>query len=253
MRGLLKALCLAAAACSPLRAAAFVAHPRILREFAPSKPLGPADTGRGAGVRRRAAVATTAKASPPDFGRYAADADAYYAVFESVATSSAFVSDVWARKPLLLDDGAAAAGIAGSFTMADVQHAVDNDFLDAGRGVADGKGGWKMAAVSEPRGDSFEDAKMRYVDVVDAMQLGTVVFNSAGAHIPKLSAFCWAALEAFELPNCLNLYLTAKGQVTSAPPHTDKQDVFVLQVSEEAKSGSILLALPFTLPYPLPY
>ena len=52
-------------------------------------------------------------------------------------------------------------GIVGSFTMKDVQHAVDSDFLDAGRGVADGKGGWKMAPVSTPRGTSFEDAKMR--------------------------------------------------------------------------------------------
>ena len=168
----MKAVCLAAAAASSsLRADAFVAHP-LRTESTPSGPLAPAPpTGRC--VRRRAAVATMAKPPPPDFGRYAADADAYYAVFETVAKSSSFVSDVWAKKALLLNDGAAAEGIAGSFTMADVQHAVDNDFLDAGRGVADGKGGWKMAAVSEPRGDSFEDAKMRYVDVVEAMQLGT--------------------------------------------------------------------------------
>ena len=45
----------------------------------------------------------------------------------------------------------------------------------------------------------------RYVDVVEAMKQGTVVFNSAGANIPKLSAMCLAALEAFQLPNCLNL------------------------------------------------
>ena len=40
---------------------------------------------------------------------------------------------------------------------------------------------------------------------------------------------CLAAIDAFELPNCLNLYVTKKGTSTSAPPHTDKQDVFVLQ------------------------
>ena len=56
-----------------------------------------------------------------------------------------------------------------------------------------------------------------------------VVFNSAGAHVPRLGTACLAAMDAFGLPNCLNLYVTARGTVKSAPPHTDKQDVFVLQ------------------------
>lgn len=86
-----------------------------------------------------------------------------------------------------------------------------------------------MAAVSEPRGSSYEEAKLRYVDVAEALQGGTVVFNSAGAHMPKLGAICLAALEALEMPNCLNLYLTGKNVKQSAPPHTDKQDVFVFQ------------------------
>ena len=86
-----------------------------------------------------------------------------------------------------------------------------------------------MAPVSQPRGSSFEDAKMRYVDVVEALKQGTVVFNSAGASISPLGTMCLAAMDAFQLPNCLNLYVTAKGTTTLAPPHTDKQDVFVLQ------------------------
>jgi hypothetical protein len=36
--------------------------------------------------------------------------------------------------------------------MTDVKEAVDNDFLEAGRGTtADGKGGWKIAEVSRVR------------------------------------------------------------------------------------------------------
>ena len=70
---------------------------------------------------------------------------------------------------------------------------------------------------------------MRYVDVESAMKKGTVVINSAGANIAPLGTMCLAALDAFDMPNCLNLYVTAKGTTTSAPPHTDKQDVFVLQ------------------------
>ena len=157
-----------------------------------------------------------------------AEAAAYHAIFSSLATSEEFLMETWARKPLLLPD---VPGIAHSFTMDHLAAAVDDDFLDAGRGIPDeGSGsGWKMAAVSEPRGSSFEDAKMRFVDVENALRLGTVVFNSAGAHIPRLGTLCLAALDAFGLPNCLNLYVTAKGTPTSAPPHTDKQDVFVLQ------------------------
>lgn len=150
----------------------------------------------------------------------------YYEVFSELARSAEFV-EAFGQQPLLWSEPR--DGIAGSFTLSDLQVAVDSDFLDAGRGVTDGKGGWKMAAVSQPRGPSFEEAKMRYCDVEAALAGGTVVFNSAGAHIPKLGAFCLAALDAFELPNCLNLYCTGKGTVTSAPPHTDKQDVFVLQ------------------------
>lgn len=150
---------------------------------------------------------------------------AYYEAFRALAASSEFAREEFARRPKLIEH---VPGVAGSFTLDHLAVAVDSDFLDAGRGIPD-KGGWKMAPVSQPRGASFEDAKMRYVDVVEALKAGTVVFNSAGAHIPRLGTLCVAALDAFELPNCLNLYCTARGMRTSAPPHTDKQDVFVLQ------------------------
>ena len=155
-------------------------------------------------------------------------AAAVYAAFAELAASAEFATETWARRPMLRRD---VPGVARSFTLEHLAAAVDGDFLDAGRGIAEGlgDGGWKMAAVSQPRGSSFEDAKMRYVDVQKAMEQGTVVFNSAGAHISRLGSVCLAALDAFGLPNCLNLYVTAKGRATSAPPHTDKQDVFVLQ------------------------
>ena len=154
-------------------------------------------------------------------------AEAYYDAFAVLAADPAFATDAWARAPLLISDPL--PGVADSFTLADVEEVVEADFLDAGKGVADGPAGWQMAPVSLPRGNSFEDAKMRWIDVRAALDDGTVVFNSAGGLIPKLAAFSLAALDAFELPNCLNLYLTGRGVATSAPPHTDKQDVFVLQ------------------------
>ena len=80
-----------------------------------------------------------------------------------------------------------------------------------------------------PRGESFDEARMTYTDVCDALDKGTVIFNAAGAHIPKLAGICMAACDATSLPCALNMYITASGKRISAPPHTDKQDVCIIQ------------------------
>lgn len=72
---------------------------------------------------------------------------------------------------------------------------------------------------------------MTYDDVLQAMEKGTVIFNAAGAHIPKLAGPCLAVTDATNTPNAVNLYITAAGKRTSAPPHTDKQDVIVVQTT----------------------
>jgi len=72
---------------------------------------------------------------------------------------------------------------------------------------------------------------MTWEDVLLALEKGTVIFNSAGAHIPKLAGATLACVDGTILPNALNLYVTAPGKRTSAPPHTDKQDVVVVQTS----------------------
>jgi len=72
---------------------------------------------------------------------------------------------------------------------------------------------------------------MTFEDVQAALEKGTVIFNAAGAHIPKLAGPSLATTDATDLPCALNLYVTAPNQRTSAPPHTDKQDVVVVQTS----------------------
>lgn len=71
-----------------------------------------------------------------------------------------------------------------------------------------------------------------------------MVINSAGTYMRPLAGVCLEAVEALDMPVCLNLYITAAGQKTSAPPHTDKQDVFVMQTqasfSTEDARGNIL-------------
>jgi hypothetical protein len=116
-----------------------------------------------------------------------------------------------------------------SFTMRDLEKALEDDFLDASRGSTDNRKGWAISPVSIPKGDSFEEARMTYEDVQKALEKGTVIFNAFGAHVPKLAGPCLAVTDATDTPNAVNLYVTAYGKRTSAPPHTDKQDVVVVQ------------------------
>jgi len=87
----------------------------------------------------------------------------------------------------------------------------------------------KLTTVSAPRGSSFEDARMTLSDVEAALEKGTVIFNAAGAHIPKLASATLACTDATFLPCAVNMYITVAGKRTSAPPHTDRQDVVVVQ------------------------
>jgi len=157
-------------------------------------------------------------------------------VFQALLTApnSPFLDKYWQREPCYT--ATSIPCLAQAWTMADMEDAIAREFLLAGRGFFEEEGskmsgGWKMATVGEARGSSFEDAKLRPEDVRAALakRSGTVVFNSVGGSVAALAGVCLDAVETFLLPVALNLYLTAPGQATSAPPHTDKQDVFVLQ------------------------
>ncbi|KAJ1617336.1 hypothetical protein T492DRAFT_1100460 [Pavlovales sp. CCMP2436] len=86
-----------------------------------------------------------------------------------------------------------------------------------------------MGRVGSPRGTSFEDAKLTWAEVQASLERGTVVFNYFGAHEKSLAQMCLGAVHAFGLPCNLNLYITRAGQPLSAPPHTDRQDVLIVQ------------------------
>lgn len=150
-------------------------------------------------------------------------------MFKSLCKNEYFRDHYWQKKPFY--SPRVLSNLAGAYKMTDVQYAIDNDFVEAGRGTVEGKGGWNMAQVSTPRGSSFEDAKLRYEDVLSSLKKtsGTVVFNSAGGFIPPLANVCLQTVNAFNLPVAINMYLTNPLQKLSAPPHTDKQEVFVLQ------------------------
>ena len=151
-------------------------------------------------------------------------------IYLTLTTDEYFVNNIWQKKPLLCDKQS--PNLLSSYISTDLKTDVDTDFIEAGRGsFEEGRTGWNMKSVSQPRGNSFEDAKLRFADIEIALKekSGTVVVNSAGGFIPRMAGVCLNAMTAFQLPVALNMYLTAVGQKVSAPPHTDKQDVFVMQ------------------------
>jgi hypothetical protein len=153
------------------------------------------------------------------------------------------------------------------FTCDDLESALASDYLDACTGRSrntsnedgDGdstnrndeqQGGWRMEGLGSARIDtmtinsnlnsnekknfqehSFQSKRLHWTSVLDAQN--TVVFNSAGAHMSsQLAPTSLAALHGLNgaaTGVCLNLYTTKSDIRQSAPPHTDKQDVVVVQ------------------------
>ncbi len=206
--------------------------PQMLGFVLPRPPLQHHRSGRTTVTATAAATADEALGKTLQEAGAASGKLDLKSVFEALtAPGSRFMETYWQRQPCFT--ATAIPSLAEAWTMADMEEAVAKEFLMAGRGFFDEaqQGGWKMAAVGAARGTSFEDAKLRPEDVRAAMakRSGTVVFNSVGGSVAPLAGVCLDAVESFRLPVALNLYLTAPGQATSAPPHTDKQDVFVLQ------------------------
>ena len=146
-----------------------------------------------------------------------------------VISNPTFVKETWQKKAIVTK-----SNYEGHFTMEDFKNCLDEQIIVAGRGTfQEGRGGWNMARVGSTKsgGSSLKDMKLSVEDMDKALEQksGTVVVNSAGAYMPSLAKVCEECLNVFGLPVNMNLYLTANGQETSAPPHTDKQDVFVIQ------------------------
>lgn len=124
-----------------------------------------------------------------------------------------------------------------TFGTTELQMAIERDFLDAGEGSINESKGWRMnpvrktATAREGNSHAFMDARVSFADVKAAK--GTVIFNSAGAYISstlaKTSLAALDGLNGLYAGVCLNMYVTRGDAKVSAPPHTDKQDVIVMQ------------------------
>lgn len=157
------------------------------------------------------------------------------ALFSALSSSQAFVQDYFRREPILLRQ--VAPWVSSCFGWAAMRSAVEADpsiALDAARVDFDfeARRGWTNIALSGG-----------WAGVEHALEAGTVVFNSAGFSVASLAAACDAAMDAFELPVGVNVYLTRPATAQSAPPHTDRQDVIVVQVAGR-KHWKIYAATP---------
>lgn len=144
-------------------------------------------------------------------------------LFGEFASSRTFVEDYFRQQPLLLRQ--AAPWAPRCFGWAQVRSAIFADpsiGADAARVDFDfeARRGWTNVAIDRD-----------WTGVEAALDEGTVVFNSAGFAFAELAEACLAGLEAFDLPLGVNLYLTRPNKAQSAPPHTDRQDVLVVQTA----------------------
>ena len=131
------------------------------------------------------------------------------------------IRDAWRRAPCVLKGIAP----ADALTLEALTQAVDADpsTLDDAARVAHGASqGWTNVALDD---DARPSRRLRA-----SSSKASVLLNHGGVAFPSLlGGACRAALDAFEQPAGLNVYLTGDRVEKAAPPHTDRQEVFVVQ------------------------
>ena len=131
------------------------------------------------------------------------------------------IRDAWRRAPCVLKGIAP----ADALTLDALTQAVDADpsTLDDAARVAHGASqGWTNVALDD---DARPSRRLRA-----SSSKASVLLNHGGVAFPSLlGGACRAAVDAFEQPVGLNVYLTGEDVEKAAPAHTDRQEVFVVQ------------------------
>jgi hypothetical protein len=110
---------------------------------------------------------------------------AFHNLFRSIRASRVPLNFRDGTAPFVLQNEEVSVATSASwrdcFTIQHLERALEDDFLDAARGSTDNRRGWTITDVSQPRGQSFTEARMTFEDVQKALEKGTVIFNAAGA------------------------------------------------------------------------
>lgn len=146
-----------------------------------------------------------------------------------LALSPTFRNEYWHKKPLLLRAANTGDWIQDSFTVEHDLRLVGGSYI-SGHCTAEILRNGTSTDTWEFRPIKDNPArKTTWEEVEQALQGGTIYFNTAGSLWPTLGALCRLTIGAFGVPANVNVYLTPPGVTTSVPPHTDRQDVLVLQ------------------------
>jgi len=166
----------------------------------------------------------------------ARDWNNWLAIFNTFSSSQTFLKDFWQKAPMFLDEPF--QFIQNHFTLEnEIRESVDGTFvqgLAADSTVSTGESKtWTYTSINEN-----PMSPMSYAAVQQKLENSTIYFNNGALLFPKLGAICLASQEAFDFPNTINVYITKPNLPVSLIPHTDKQDVFIIQ-TQGAKAWKV--------------
>lgn len=172
-----------------------------------------------------------------------------WGLFQALSSSPTFTSKFWQGNPFLIrsrqiseimekqnnshregfNNNQKKNWIEGAFTVDKDLILVDNSYISGfktedilRKGIKTDTWAFRPIKNDPKRPTTWEE-------VSDALKGGTIYFNNAGSLWPNLGSLCRLASYTFGVPSNVNIYVTPPKSRISVPPHTDRQDVFVLQ------------------------
>lgn len=167
-----------------------------------------------------------------DFSEETSKGSAAWDFFYSLGKSKTFIDKFWQKKPLVLRSDEIFGGwLKGAFTVEKDLRLVGDSFISGYRTSDILRNGTKTDTWQFVPLKDDPTRRTTWEQVECALKGGTIYFNTAGSLWPNVGALCRLAQESFGIPCNINIYITPPEMSVSVPPHTDKQDVFVLQTS----------------------
>jgi len=153
-----------------------------------------------------------------------------YQFLRGLASSATFIQHYWHQRPLLLKQEAGHRDwIPGIFQLDPHLKLIDDSYITGYKTDEILRNGTKTDTWQFIPLKTEPSRPTKWKDVEEALQGGTIYFNTAGSLWPTLGALCRLTTAAFGFPTNVNVYVTPPGKTLSVPPHTDRQDVFCFQ------------------------
>lgn len=148
-----------------------------------------------------------------------------------LASSPTFLNHYWHKRPLLIRACDTGDWIQDAFTVDRDLRLVDGSYI-SGHCTSEILRNGTRTDTWEFRPIKDDPArKTTWKEVEEALNGGTIYFNTAGSLWPTLGAISRLTNAAFGIPSNVNIYITPPLTKISVPPHTDRQDVFVFQTA----------------------